>query len=49
MTTEDGTALKDAVTIEVENEAYSELQEEYDWCLSTFFTLFQKLILFHVK
>ncbi|MHB8125387.1 MAG: DUF3991 domain-containing protein [Desulfitobacteriaceae bacterium] len=31
MTTEDGTALKDAVTFEVENEAYTELQQEYDW------------------
>jgi len=31
MTMEDGTALKDAVTFEVENEAYTELQQEYDW------------------
>nr|WP_242860313.1 GNAT family N-acetyltransferase [Desulfosporosinus sp. I2] len=31
MTTEDGTALQDAVTFEVENEAYTELQQEYDW------------------
>ncbi|UWG99353.1 MAG: GNAT family N-acetyltransferase [Candidatus Dehalobacter alkaniphilus] len=30
MTTEDGAALKDAVTFEVENEAYTELQKEYD-------------------
>ena len=31
MTTEDGTALKEAVTFEVEDEAYTELQQEYDW------------------
>jgi N12 class adenine-specific DNA methylase/adenine-specific DNA methylase/GNAT superfamily N-acetyltransferase len=30
MTTEDGAALKEAVTLEVENEEYTELQKEYD-------------------
>ncbi|NJD04440.1 MAG: DUF3846 domain-containing protein, partial [Ruminiclostridium sp.] len=34
MTTEEGTALKEAVTFEMENDAYTELKQEYDWIAS---------------